>query len=67
VKENLCAPLLFSLVFNSAAVWWPLWLRISASLSKTGSFSDMVNGCTVTGSLPGRDVVLNLSPKKSPK
>jgi hypothetical protein len=67
VKENLCMPLLFSLVFNSADVWWPLWLRISASLSKTGSFSDVVNGCTVTGSLLGRDVVLNLSPNKSPK
>jgi hypothetical protein len=65
VKENLCMPLLFSLVFNSADVWWPLWLRISGTLSKTDSFSDVVKGCTVTGSLLGRDVLLNLSPNKS--
>lgn len=45
VKENLCLPLLFSLVFNSAEVWWPLWLRISKRLSATGAFSDVVNGC----------------------
>ncbi len=67
MKENLCLPLLFSLVFNSAEVWWPLWLRISASLGKTGAFSDLVKGWQVTGTLAGRDVVLHLSPKKSPQ
>jgi hypothetical protein len=58
MKENLCLPLLFSIVFDSAEVWWPLWLRISSSLSATGSFSDTINGWTVEGSLLGRDVLL---------
>jgi hypothetical protein len=61
VKENLCLPLLFSLVFDSAEVWWPLWLKISSSLSATGSFSETVKGWTVEGSLLGRDVVLRFT------
>jgi hypothetical protein len=67
LKENLCLPLLFSLVFDSAEVWWPLWLRISKSLSATSSFSDVVKGCAISGSLLGRDVTLSLSPQKLPK
>lgn len=62
IKENLCLPLLFSVVFDSAEVWWPLWLRISSSLSATASFSDTVNGWKVEGSLLGRDVVLRFIP-----
>ena len=67
VKENLCMPLLFSLVFKPEEFWWPLWLRISGSLSKTGSFSEVVKGCTVTAALLGQDVVVNLSPNHPPK
>jgi len=65
LKENLCLPLLFSLVFNSAEVWWPLWLRISNTLSATGSFADTVNGCDVRSSLLGKDIALSFKPKSS--
>lgn len=61
VKENLCLPLLFSLVFNSAEIWWPLWLRISSTVSKTGSFNEVVKGWTVTATPLGRDLSLRFS------
>jgi hypothetical protein len=61
VKENLCLPLLFSLILESTEVWWPLWLRISTSISGTGSFTEIVNNWEVTASLLGQDLLLRFS------
>lgn len=66
MKENLCLPLLFSLVFESAEVWWPLWLRMSSSITKTGLFSDVINGWEVTGSPLGQDLLIRFSTAKKP-
>ena len=48
VKENLCLPLFLSLVLKSDADWWPVWLRISQTISKTGSFDEVVQDWRVT-------------------
>ena len=61
LKENLCLPLLFSLIFDSAEVWWPLWLRMSSSISNTGSFRETVNGWEVTGEPIVQDLLLRFT------
>ena len=67
MKENLCLPLLLSLVFESDSEWWPIWLRISTSISATGSFNDVIQKCHVEASAVGSDLVLRFSPEKLSK
>ncbi len=61
LNENLCLPLLLILIFQTAEVWWPLWLRISTAISATGSFSEEVLGWKTTASAAGGDLVLTFS------
>jgi hypothetical protein len=65
LKENLCLPLLLSLVFESDSAWLPVWLRISKSLSATGAFDEIIQKYHVQASSIGPDLVLRFSPDKS--
>jgi len=61
LKENLCLPLFLSLVLKSESEWWPVWLRISQGVSKTGAFNEDVRGWKVTAEPVGHELVLNFA------
>jgi len=43
-----------------------LWLRMSSSITKTGSFSDVINGWEVIGSPLGQDLLIRFSAPAKP-